>query len=149
MLEAAAAVDRMATRAAYAGSARRRQGNRAEALDHGARMDALARLEELYADRGDDWFRAPREIAPRAERVRRLADGVVEDLRWSSDFAPWASGVAERYLRGRENRHAAARLWRHARTDGRPAMVLVHGYLGGHHAMELSLIHISEPTRPY
>ena len=126
----------MATRAAYAGSARRRAGNRAEGLDHGARMEALERLEALYADRGDDWFRAPRAIAPTAERVRRLGDGVVEDLRWSSDYSPWAAGVAERYLRGRENQQAAARIWRHARTEDRPAVVLVHGYLGGHHGME-------------
>lgn len=136
LLGAAAAFDRAATLAAYAGSRRSRRANRAESLDHAARMDGLRRLEALYADRDDGWFRAPRLIAPDSRRVRRLSDGRVDDLRWASDFEPFAPGVAERYLRRVENRQAAARVWRHERTEGRGAVVLVHGYLGGNHAFE-------------
>lgn len=140
LLGAAAAFDRAATYAAYARARRSRRSSRAESLDHAARLDALERLEALYSRPIEGWFRPPRSIEPSPQPVRRLAGSVVEDLRWDSAFDPLTPGVAERYLRGEDNRRAAARLWRHERVAGRaterPAIVLIHGYLGGHHGME-------------
>lgn len=88
-------------------------------------------MRELYAGI-DDFFLDPASIHPRRERVRTLGDGVVEDLRWGGDYEPYLSLVADRYARG--GGAAAVRMWRHERK--RPVLILVHGYLGGPHAVE-------------
>jgi dipeptidyl aminopeptidase/acylaminoacyl peptidase len=137
MSRAAAAVDRAATRAAYAGSSRARRRSRAESLGHDQRMEALAAMAQHYAALDhDDYFEPPQALATSSwQRVRHLRDGgEVLDLRWPSRHQPLEPEVATRYQRHVENRSAAARLWLH--PEPRPAVVLVHGYLAGQHSVE-------------
>jgi pimeloyl-ACP methyl ester carboxylesterase len=142
LLGAAAAFDRAATLAALTPSARRKRRDRAESLGHGARMEALARLVETYEPlTGAGVFRAAAAIDPEGRRVRRLTDGKVDDLRWPSGFVPFADGVGERFESVLQNRRAAVRFFRHDHTTtaegrARPAVLLIHGYLGGKHALE-------------
>lgn len=128
---AAAAVDRAATLAAYAQTARGRRRSRAESLDHEQRLAALEALREAYAG-ARDYFLEPASIAPRRERVRTLQGGTVEDLRWSSEYTTFLPGIQERYRGG--GHATAARLWLHA--EPRPVMILVHGYMAGQHQVE-------------
>jgi pimeloyl-ACP methyl ester carboxylesterase len=129
---AAAAVDRMAT--AYATAGRRR--NRAESLSHLERMTALEQLAELYTPfEGNGLFRPARPIVPEWQRIRRLEDGGdVLDLRWPSDYQTLISELDDRYHRHVANHRAAARVWLH--PEPRSAIVLIHGYMAGHHAFE-------------
>jgi pimeloyl-ACP methyl ester carboxylesterase len=131
---AAAAFDRAATYAAYAQTARARRQNRAETLDHRARMDALTQLAAHYAARGPGgYFVEAGPIEPRRERVRALPEGGhVEDLRWELDYPLYHPQIADRHAK--HLRPAAARLWLHRQP--RPLVVLVHGYLAGHHPIE-------------
>lgn len=131
---AAAAVDRAATLAAYASSARARKNSRAESLGHDARLEALAHIEALYPPGAAGFFREPRAIAVSERAVRSDADVRVVDAAWRSDAAPFASEIAERYTRYAENQVACARLFLHSRR--RPVVILIHGYLGGQYAFE-------------
>jgi pimeloyl-ACP methyl ester carboxylesterase len=132
---AAAAVDRAVSLAAYAQTASQRRGS-AESLDHAQRLQALARLREIYAPFGDDHlFRSARPIAPEWQRHRELHDGgEIVDLRWDSAHDTLLPDISDRYHALADNRRAAARLWLH--PEPRPVVVLVHGYLGGHHRFE-------------
>jgi pimeloyl-ACP methyl ester carboxylesterase len=131
---AAAAVDRAATLAAGAGSARRRKRNRSEALGHGERLEALAAIAELYRIESE-FYRLPRRIEPSERLVRWSARGHrVVDLAWPSEEPTYVPELAERYGRYRENRVAAARLFLAA--EPRPVAVLIHGYLGGAYSFE-------------
>ncbi len=128
---AAAAVDRAATLAVYAQSARRRQRTRAEALPHEERLHALGRLRDAYVDT-TDFFLPPTPLTPSLTPVRALPGGRVDDMRWSSDYQTYLGPVAERY--GVGGKSPAVRLWRHQQP--RPVLILVHGYLGGQHNVE-------------
>jgi pimeloyl-ACP methyl ester carboxylesterase len=130
---AAAAVDRAATLAAYAGSARARRQSRAESLGHDQRMQALEALAALYPT-SSEFFREPRVIRPAERAVRDLGGHRVLDLAWSSEDATFVSDVDARYRRYAENRAAAARVFLH--REPRPVAILVHGYLGGQFAVE-------------
>ncbi len=132
---AAAAVDRAATMAAYAQTARSRRRNAAESLSHEERVDALGKLGALYDEVDAEWYRGPRPIAPRRSPVRALSDGgEVVDLRWPSDYQPFLPELRERYQKARDNADAAARLFLH--PEPRPLMVLIHGYMAGQHPVE-------------
>jgi dienelactone hydrolase len=126
---AAATVDRTFARAVQLGNGRRR--GRVAAMSHAERMAALAAIAETY-ERADPeaYFTPPPAAAPRLEAVRPR----VWDASWESGFEPWAPGVRERYQRHARNRTAWARLVLGERP--RPAVILVHGYLGGHFNME-------------
>lgn len=132
---AAAAVDRAATLAAYAGSQGSRKKSRAESLGHAERMQALRAIAQLYPHDAPGYFREPRSIAP-AERVVRWSAGGhrVVDLSWSSDYQPFEAGVAERFGRYAENRVAAARAF--FGPEPRPVALLIHGYMAGQYDLE-------------
>jgi pimeloyl-ACP methyl ester carboxylesterase len=133
MSGAAAAFDRAATMAAYAQSARRRKGSRAESLGHDERIRVLGLLAEHYRTHG--WsFREPRPIAPQERVVRRQARSEIVDLRWPSDYQTLIPEIAARYDKGASNRLAAVRMLRH--REPRPVAILVHGYLGGQYPVE-------------
>ena len=133
----AAAVDQVATRAAYAQSARRRKGNRAESLSHEQRVDALGKLAQRYTTVSSDnaFFRGPRAIEPRWQQVRTLSGGGrLCDLRWASRYEAFLPEMRERYESKIENREAGARLSLHA--EPRPVAILIHGYMGGQYGVE-------------
>jgi pimeloyl-ACP methyl ester carboxylesterase len=78
---------------------------------------------------------APRDVR---ERVRsKRGDNLVVDVTWASDYDPYvrAPEIRERYERHGLNERAHARVWR-KRGGNRPAVVLLHGYLGGVHMFE-------------
>jgi dienelactone hydrolase len=113
----------------------------AESLGPAERLAWLERIAALY---GDPRFLAdPGAFFPtaapadvRSHGVRAFGrDGAVVDLAWSSGVQPYCADVAEHYLACEPNRTAAARLITHG-DRGRPAVILVHGYLGGRWSFE-------------
>jgi hypothetical protein len=132
---AAAAVDRAATLAAYAGSTRARKKSRAESLGHQARLEALAAIAKLYPSDAAGYFREPQPIEPSLRSARPIGSAAQAfDLAWPSKEATFVGEIEPRYGRFVENRVAAARLFLH--REPRPVAVLVHGYLGGQFAMK-------------
>ncbi|HEU4537520.1 MAG TPA: hypothetical protein VFS00_25550, partial [Polyangiaceae bacterium] len=80
-------------------------------------------------------FPPPPPIEPSLRAVRRTSYGAsVADAVWPSGYRPLLGEVSERYLACRENHSAHARLFLH--PTPRPAVALVHGYLGGHYRFE-------------
>jgi pimeloyl-ACP methyl ester carboxylesterase len=118
----------------------RRVRARAEALSHAQRMESLARIQktyggpELFAD-PTAFFPSPAPVAPSLRVVRGLPwGGECVELSWASAFQPFDARVGERYLAHVPNRTAYARLY--TRGGARPAVIAIHGYLGGHWALE-------------
>lgn len=117
-------------------SAASRARSKAESLGPRERAQALRAIAASY-DRTEHFVRpetffGPRPtIAPTEKVVRR---GVV-DLSWTSDRPPHAADLSETYLATPENHVAHAR-WFRSGEGGRPVIVLIHGYLGGVHAIE-------------
>jgi pimeloyl-ACP methyl ester carboxylesterase len=129
-----AAVDIIATRAAYWQSARARRRSPSETLGHEQRLARLRELASQYPQ-DDEYFREPRAIEWQQTSVRTLGDGGrVIDVRWDSDYRTFLPRLAERYHKCEDNRFAAARLFLH--RDPRPGLVLVHGYMAGQHRIE-------------
>jgi pimeloyl-ACP methyl ester carboxylesterase len=130
---AAAAVDRMATAAVTAHAQRTgKAGDR----PHADRVRLLERLDARFRDASlDGFFAEPQPIAP-GERVvrKRGRDGSVTDLSWQSGFQLLDPEVTERYESATENSLAVAR--RFQRGSGRPAVILIHGYMAGPFAIE-------------
>src|SRR5687767_6556247 len=135
---AASAVDRAVVAAMHARGARDRA--RAKELTHEERVEALALIaqsygdEALYTDEGS-FFPAPGAIDATLKRVR---DGVW-DASWPSTFLPYLGAVSERYLSRVENRTARARLYLKGepkQSSKRPALIAIHGYMGGHWLLE-------------
>jgi pimeloyl-ACP methyl ester carboxylesterase len=132
---AAAAVDRAATLAAYASSSRARKRSRAESLGHEARLEALDAIAQAYPPDAPSYFREPRAISPSERAVRTLGSDLrVVDLAWPSNEPTFVAEMHPRYFRYVENQVAAARLFVH--REPRPVAVLVHGYLGGQFSVE-------------
>jgi dienelactone hydrolase len=138
----ASKVDEIFGAIALGRSERSRSRSRAESLGHRERMDAL---ERIVRDQEDARFRAPPEElfgdageagAWEERRVRALRGGEVVDVRWRSGYAPISreATVLDRYRSRPENGVAHARLFLH--REPRPAVLLVHGYLGGNFAVE-------------
>jgi pimeloyl-ACP methyl ester carboxylesterase len=122
----------------------RHMRSQAEALSHAERMSSLAWIRdmygapELFTDR-DRFFPPPPPVRPAVKHVRSLAwGGDCVEVSWSSAYSPFDPAVGERYLAHVPNRMAHARIY--GRTDGdrraRPAVIAVHGYMGGHWALE-------------
>jgi hypothetical protein len=129
---AAAAVDLMATAAVTAHAQRTGQ---ARTRPHADRVRQLTRLEARYRDaRLEEFFAAPSAIAPGERVVRQRRHGSVTDLSWQSGFSPLDPEVAERHASARENARAVAR--RFQGGPGRPAVILIHGYMAGPFAFE-------------
>jgi len=130
---AAAGIDRTAVAAMHLRNARVRA--RAESLGPEQRMAALAAIAETY-DRAenfgapDAFFTPPALVSPRLASVRSR----VWDASWASAYEPYGREVRDRYLAHVNNRTAWARLVLGDRP--RPAVILVHGYLGGHWRIE-------------
>jgi dienelactone hydrolase len=135
---AASAVDRAFVAAMQMSN--RRVRARAESLSHAERIESLARIEktygdpELFTDRAA-FFPPPTPLVPTARHVRELPwGGECVELSWPSAFQPFDPRAGERYLAHVANRTAYARLY--ARGGERPAVIAIHGYMGGHWAIE-------------
>lgn len=138
---AASTVDEFVTAASRARNRRARVSNRAESLGHDDRIVWLERFAKLYAP-GDSvanpevFFPATLPINPQRTRVRKFGrGGSVFDVRWQTTSEPFHSEIAEDYLACTENRTASTRLFLHDDRP-RPAVILIHGYLGGSFAWE-------------
>lgn len=135
---AAGAVDRAVVAAIHARGARDRA--RAETMTHEARLEALDAIYELYrgehlVESPSSFFAEPTPIAPTLVPVRKN----VHDAAWASTFSPWLGEVREKYLARVENRTARARLFTGVdplKPTTRPAVIAVHGYMGGHWLLE-------------
>jgi dienelactone hydrolase len=112
----------------------------AESLGPRERAQALRAIAALY-DRTEHFaqpetfFGSREAIRPALTQVRRGRGHEVVDATWTSERPTFAESVAEAYGAIRANRTAHARLFR-AAGRGRPIIVLIHGYLGGVHAIE-------------
>lgn len=130
---AAAAVDVMATAAVSAHAARTASSRE---RPHAERLRLLERLEARFRDAPlEDFFADPTPIVPGERHVRKFPpDGLVTDLSWHSQYTPLDEEVSERYSGARENAVAVARSY--VRGRGRPAVILIHGYMAGPFAFE-------------
>jgi pimeloyl-ACP methyl ester carboxylesterase len=135
---AASAVDRAFVTAMQLSN--RRVRARAESLSHAERIEWLAWIQkayggpELFAD-GAAFFPPPGPVEPTVRRVRELEwGGECVEASWPSAFRPFDARVGERYLAHVPNRTAYARIY--GGGGARPAVIAVHGYLGGHWAIE-------------
>jgi pimeloyl-ACP methyl ester carboxylesterase len=141
---AAATVDRAVVAALQMANRKMRRGP--ESLSHGERIASLALIRDAYGtpalvDDPDAFFPEPPSPSALAIRERPLRPlpwgGQAVELCWPSAFAPFHASVRDAYLAHAENRTAWARLYGGGRRDhGRPAVILVHGYLGGQWSME-------------
>lgn len=107
----------------------------AEGLGHDARIALLDSVARTYGDPSlisDPALFFPRgsAISPKLREVRSL----VFDAQWPSAFEPFLPDVRDKYLAEIENRTARARLY--LGRAGRPAVIAIHGYLGGQWLLE-------------
>ena len=115
-----------------------------ESLSHEQR---IARLAEIRAEYGggqliedpDAFFAAPPKLCTLDVRERRVAKpwwrGECFDLSWASAFEPFSSSMRDEYQAHLPNRRAHARLYL-GPVKGRPAVILVHGYMAGRLGLE-------------
>lgn len=131
---AAGAVDRAMIATINAYSARDRA--RVDGLAHAERLALLAQVTEHYAaafelpDHG--FFPAPH---PPSLQLRAVRDGVW-DAAWPSAFTPFHPDTADAYLANVENRTARARVFLGPKGKPRPAVIAIHGYMGGQWLLE-------------
>lgn len=113
---------------------------RAESLAHDERLERLEAVRATYGDPAlladpDRFFPPPGPVEPHVSAVKRLPwGGTCLLASWPSVFEPFDAGVGRRYLAAAANRTAYARLY--VQSTGRPAVVLVHGYMAGQWAIE-------------
>ena len=135
----AARVDDFVYQAALSRGERSRKASPAESLGHAERIRALQAIGDAYAHRAEaQLFPAPRPATPTVTvtPVRHFGrGGEVFELAWTSEFAPLLPELEHRYARLRANRRARARVYG-VPGAGRPAVLVVHGYLGGQVAFE-------------
>jgi len=101
--------------------------------------DARRQLLELAAAYGDGTLGLPSRFFPApavpVARLTPVGDGPlgthVVDLAYPSDYEPFLPAAREFHLRCAENLTCHARWWTSGR--GRPTLVLLHGWTGGHH----------------
>ncbi len=141
---AVGAVDRAALVAMRIRGARDRAS--VDAMGHVERVELLTAIHLAYG--GDEslgdparFFPAPEAVDPALRVVRREAPRIdVVDAHWASAFEPYLAEVGPRYLAHVENRTARARLWlresKGERGPKRPAIIGLHGYMGGHWIVE-------------
>jgi pimeloyl-ACP methyl ester carboxylesterase len=119
----------------------RARPSRADGLSHDERMAALAHIEQAYGDPAllaepSAFFPPGSPIAPELSSVLTPSSGArVVDASWPSTFEPFLAEVRDKYLAHQRNQTAYARLFLGGEQP-RPAVVLIHGYLGGHWALE-------------
>lgn len=132
------ATSRMVRAAAPSGPGAAMPAERRAASAHGA-ADVRRQLVELAAAYGDGTLGLPSRFFPvPPDPVVRLApvgDGPlgtqVVDLSYPSDYEPFLPVARELHYRITENLTSHARWWTSGR--GRPTLVLLHGWTGGHH----------------
>lgn len=132
---AAAAVDRAFVTAIQARNQRSR--GRLERMTFEERIRRLVRIGETYGAPGilESFFPTPPLPVPALRRVAGLPDGgEVLDAAWPSPSVPYLEELRAAYLETEPNRTAHARLFV-GRTP-RPAVILIHGYLGGRWSVE-------------
>jgi dienelactone hydrolase len=135
---AASAVDRAFVAAMQMSN--RRVRARAESLSHAQRIETLALIEKLYGapelfTDPSVFFPRPAPVQPAVHDVRELPwGGACVELSWPSAYTPYEPHTGERYLAHVPNRTAYARVY--AKGGARPAVIAIHGYMGGHWAIE-------------
>ena len=135
---AVGAVDRAVVVAMQMRGARDRA--RADKMGHEERIAALDAIHreyggnEIVAD-AESYFRTPPAIDPALRSVRVDRNVEVWDAQWPSPFEPYLAEVAQKYLSRLENRTARARLFL-GKAPKRPAVIALHGYMGGHWMLE-------------
>jgi pimeloyl-ACP methyl ester carboxylesterase len=102
------------------------------ALDSAPMRARLGRAGQFYADprflsEPDAFFVPPAPIRARTVRRRPLPAGEVLDVAFTTDFVPVFPEARGELVAA----PGVARWWRHA-TPGRPTMLCVHGFGGGH-----------------
>jgi dienelactone hydrolase len=116
---------------------------RADGLSHDERIAALASIETTYGapellSNRDLFFPQPPPAQPVVRHVRDLRElgsaGACVELSWPSAYTPFDPRVGEVYLSHVPNRTAHARIY--GAGGGRPAVIVVHGYMGGHWGFE-------------
>lgn len=137
----ATSVDKLVARSVTGRPASARRRSAAESLGHDERVVALTKIAEIYRAAEplaevDRFFGSGDAAAPEVRGAGRFAVGGLEvskrELSWPSEAPTFCDDPAlrERYAATRENRVARAHLF--SGGPGRPAVVLVHGYRGGH-----------------
>ncbi|MCL2723060.1 MAG: prolyl oligopeptidase family serine peptidase [Polyangiaceae bacterium] len=98
------------------------------------RLRTLAQVDEAYGCSLDpsSFFPEPEAMDPTLREVRPG----VWDARWPSPYTPFLDEVAALYMANVENRTAHARLFLAPRATARPAIIAVHGYMGGQWILE-------------
>jgi len=139
---AAATVDRAIVATLQLANRRVRRGP--EALSHEERIARLALIRDAYSTPGlvaspERYFPRPDvravEATLRQRPLRPLPwGGHVVSLSWLSTFEPFHESVRDAYLRHTPNRTAHAQLY--GTGGGRPAVILVHGYMAGQFSFE-------------
>lgn len=144
--KAAAQVDRLVGGAAVSMLSR----HRVATLSHDERVESLKSLAEFYGERrfidDPDTFFPRVEMAPDLLLLEEQRACDVHLLQWRSDYQPLLPAVAEKYRRDPLNLTAQARLYTSG-EPGRPAVVLIHGYLCGQWALEERLWPINALVR--
>ncbi len=136
----APALDHAISRFALSRSAASRARSPSEGLGPRERRDALEAIAALYDrpehfDAPHTFFGTPTPIVPTLDPVRRVGSIEVEDLSWPSARETFVAELDPPYRAPVENRTARARLFRD-KSARRPTLILIHGYLSGHHAIE-------------
>jgi pimeloyl-ACP methyl ester carboxylesterase len=135
---AAASVDRAVVRAAAWNT--QRGTPRVAKLSHDERMAALAEITQAWGDPrflDEPALLFPEPSVPHlaCERVRHLSHGAsVFDATWPSEHQTHVREIQERYSAHARNRSAHARLFLGATP--RPAVIAIHGYMGGQYGFE-------------
>jgi dienelactone hydrolase len=134
---AAATVDRAFVGAMHFTTRKARA--RAERVNHADRLAFLAHVQRTYGApeliaHPEGFFPRPAPVVPVSRFVRELAwGGECHELSWPSAYEPFEPRIGERYMAHVPNRTAWARVYG---RGGRPAVIAVHGYLGGHWGLE-------------
>ena len=136
-----AGFDRAASRVIFGRSEQSKSRSAAESLGPNERIQRLREITAFYEahDDAETFFPLVPADDLREERVGRVGEtGEIVDLRWHSALLPICDDpevVRRLEQRADVNHTAIVRLYRH--TDRpRPAIVLIHGYLGGNFAIE-------------
>lgn len=136
----APALDHAVYRFALSRSPRSRARSSSEGLGPKERREGLQAIAALY-DRPEHFthpetfFGTPAPIAPTLVPVRRMGSIRVEDLSWPTARSTFLPELESAYLAPVENQTARVRLFRDE-AGHRPTLILIHGYLSGHHAIE-------------
>lgn len=131
-LGAAKAADQLVHKIALSRSAASRARSTAESLGPKERLAALAGIARFYeeAEARGPLFEAPMSAPVDDVRVRRTWSGAeIVEHGWASEHVPLHPAIRDRYAADQRNARVVARTY--TRGKNRPAIVLIHGYLGG------------------